>query len=346
MKSTRRILVVTLLLAFYCFVGVASAQNLKVVGSWSFLSLYKNFEVPFWSDKLPELTGGKLTAEVTSFNEMGMKGGEVFRLMGMKLFDVGSTVANYAVSDSTALEGLDLPAIAPDIDTARKVVEAYKPVLDDIMAESFNAKLIGVAPYPAQVLFCNGEIAGLSDLKGKKVRASGRTLAEFLDATGATGVTLAFSEVPQALQRGVVDCAVTGSLSGYSAGWGEVSTHLYPLPIGGWAHVVTAMSLDTWNSLDSTLQGELLEAFEMNLETPVWDAVATETQQGINCLTATGECPQGEPENMKLVPVTAGDIALASKLLKSEVLPKWAARVDEKWVKRWDSTVGKTVGLK
>lgn len=345
MKSAKRIIVVALM-AVFCFAGAATAQKLKVVGSWSFLSLYKNFEVPFWREKLPELTGGKLTAEVTSFNEMGLKGEEVFRLMKLKLFDVGSTVANYAVGDSTALEGLDLPAIAPDIDTARKVVEAYKPVLDDIMAENFNAKLLGVAPYPAQVLFCNGEIAGLSDLKGKKVRASGRTLAEFLDATGATGVTLAFSEVPQALQRGVVDCAVTGSLSGYSAGWGEVSTHLYPLPIGGWAHVVTAMSLDTWGSIDSKTQGQLLDAFTKNLEDPVWAAVATETQQGINCLTATGECPQGEPEKMTLVPVTPEDLVLASKLLKSEVLPKWSARVDEKWFKRWNSTVGETVGLK
>ncbi len=344
MRTVRKILAVALMLLLFS-VGAASAEKLKVVGSWSFLSLHKNFEVPFWSEKMPEATDGKITAEVTSFNEMGMKGGEVFRLMGMKLFDVGSTVANYAVADSTALEGLDLPAIAPDIDTARKVVEAYKPVLDDIMAESFDAKLIGVAPYPAQVLFCNGEIKGLSDLKGKKVRASGRTLAEFLDATGATGVTLAFSEVPQALQRGVVDCAVTGSLSGYAAGWGEVSTHLYPLPIGGWAHVVTAMGLNTWESFDKKTQDLIIKSFENDLEDPVWNAVATETQQGINCLTGTGECPQGKPENMNLVPITKEDIKTASQLLKSHVLPKWSERVDEKWYKRWKNTVGKTVGL-
>lgn len=344
MKIFRTVIAVSLMSVLF-FAGPVSAQTLKVVGSWNFLSLYQNFEVPFWTEELPALTDGELTANVTSFNEMGMKGGEVFRLMGMKLFDVGSTVANYAVGDSAALEGLDLPAIAPDITTARKVVESFKPVLDEIMAESFDAKLIGVAPYPAQVLFCNGEISGLKDLNGKKVRVSGRTLAEFMDATGATGVTLAFSEVSQALQRGVVDCAVTGSLSGYSAGWGEVSTHLYPLPIGGWAHVVTAMSLDTWSSMDSKTQDQLMDAFARKLEDPVWDAVETETQQGINCLTGTGECPQGKPEKMTLVPVTQEDIALASNLLKTEVLPKWSARVDQKWIEKWNNTVGETVGM-
>ncbi|PLX70415.1 MAG: C4-dicarboxylate ABC transporter substrate-binding protein [Denitrovibrio sp.] len=337
--------VVVMVLMILSFASVSFAQELKVVGSWSFLSLYKNFEVPFWTEKLPAATDGKISANLTSFNEMGMKGGEVFRLMSMKLFDVGSTVANYAVSDSTALEGLDLPGIAPDIDTARKVVNAYRPVLDDIMNESFNAKLIGIAPYPAQVLFCNTEISGLSDLKGKKVRASGRTLAEFLDATGATGVTLAFSEVPQSLQRGVVDCAVTGSLSGFSAGWGEVSTHLYPLPIGGWAFVVTAMSLDTWKSLDKNTQDLLMTNFAKHLEDPVWDAVATETQQGINCLTGTGECPQGDPVKMKLVKVSKEDISVASNILNKVVLPKWSERVDKKWIDRWYETVGKTVGI-
>jgi len=342
MKLKNLVMMVSLLMLL---AGTSMAQNLKVVGSWSFLSLYKNFESPFWTEKLPAATGGKVTADLTSFNEMGMKGGEVFRLMGMKLFDVGSTVANYAVSDSTALEGLDLPGIAPDIETANKVVDAYKPVLDDIMAESFNAKLIGVAPYPAQVLFCNTEISGLSDLKGKKVRASGRTLAEFLDATGATGVTLAFSEVPQSLQRGVVDCAVTGSLSGYSAGWGEVSTHLYPLPIGGWAFVVTAMGLDTWKSLGKETQELLMSNFAEHLEKPVWEAVATETQQGINCLTGTGECPQGKPVNMKLVKVSQADIASAAEILNKVVLPKWSKRVDKKWIDRWYETVGKTVNI-
>jgi TRAP-type C4-dicarboxylate transport system substrate-binding protein len=50
------------------------------------------------------------------------------------------------------------------------------------------------------------------------------------------------------MQRGVVDGAVTGSLSGYSAGWGEVSSYVYPLPIGGWDYVIGTISLKTWRN--------------------------------------------------------------------------------------------------
>lgn len=319
--------------------------DLKVVGSWNSLSLYKNFEKPFWSKTLPEILNGKVKTDVTSFDQMGLKGSEVFRFFGLKLIDVGSTVADYVVADCPALEGLDLPAMAPDIQTARQVVQAYRPVLAEAMKTCFNAKLLSVVPYPAQVLFINKKITKLKDLKGMKIRASGRTTAEFIDALGATGVTLAFSEVPQSLQRGVVDGAVTGSLSGYSAGWGEVAKYLYPLPVGGWDYVITGMRMGKWNELDSATQKKMMDAIAKDLEAPVWEAVGKETQQGINCLTGNGECSYGTPNKMTLIPVSQGDIALSKKILEDQVLPQWAGRVDKDWVVRWNQTIGKVVGL-
>ena len=88
-------------------------------------------------------------------------------------------------------------------------------VLEEVYADLYGVKVLGVWPYSAQVVYCNAEIAGLSDLAGKKVRASGA----------------AIGEVVQGLQKGVVDCAITGSMSGFNAKWHEVSTHIYELPI-------------------------------------------------------------------------------------------------------------------
>ena len=96
--------------------------------------------------------------------------------------------------------------------------------------------------------------SNLDDLKGLKVRASGRMTAKFLEALGAEGVSVSFGEVPGALQKGVVDCAVTGAGSGYSAGWWEVSSHLLPIPLGGWDSVVTAINMDKWNGLSDQNQ--------------------------------------------------------------------------------------------
>ncbi|MFO7647862.1 TRAP transporter substrate-binding protein [Halomonas sp. 3H] len=316
------------------------------VGSWSSLSLYQNFERPFWERHLPEASGGRISTDVTTFDQMGLGGGEVYRLMGRDVIEVTSTVADYAVQDAPELEGLDMPMIAPDVETARKVSDAYRPVLADAFAKRYqDAQLLAVVPYPSQMVFCNAEIDGLADLAGKKVRASGRATAEFLEALGAEGITLNFSEVPGALQRGVIDCAVTGSLSGYSSGWYEVSTHLYPLPVGGWDHVVTAMNGKKWASLSPDTQEWLMTEIRENYEEPVWESAVEETREGIACLTGEGECTRGDPGDMVLVEATDQDFVEASRHLEETILPNWANRVDQEWVDRWNETIGSVTGL-
>jgi TRAP-type C4-dicarboxylate transport system substrate-binding protein len=321
----------------------AFAKDLRVVGSWNSLTMFKNFEKPFWTETLPAAMPG-IKADVTSLGQVKLKGAAVLRQMDMGVFDVVHTVADYVVADSPALAGLDMPALAPDIDLARKVVAAYRPVVADALAKDFNAKLLAIAPYPAQVIFCRDEIAGLDDLKGKKIRASGWTTSEFVTALDATGVTMSFGEVPQSLQRGVVDCAITGSLSGYSAGWGEVSNYIYPLPVGGWDYVITAMSMKTWDSFSSKEQNLLQSLIKEKLEEPAWEVTARETLEGVDCLTG-GSCPHGEPNKLSLVQISDKDLERAQKILIESVLPSWAAKVKPEVVEQWNATIGKVVNI-
>ncbi len=335
------------LLALGLTVASAAAvadDKLAIVGSWSGLPLHKQYEAPFWNDKLPEASGGRISTSLTTHDQMGIKGSDVFRMLGDGVFDVGMTVADYAVSDAPALEGLDVPLIATDAASAMKMVQAARPLVDDIYKDVFNAKVLGIAPYPPQVVFCNAEISGLSDLKGKKIRASGRMTAKLLEALGAEGVTIGFGEVPGALQRGVVDCAVTGAGSGYSAGWWEVSTHLMPIPLGGWDPVVTAINLDKWNGMSAEDQALLEKEVASGLEQPAWETAQNALATDIACLTGEGDCP-GEKRNMKLVTVTDADIATAREILISKVLPDWSERAGKDWGERWNGTVGKATGV-
>lgn len=319
--------------------------GIAVVGSWSNLPLYQDYEKPFWTETLPADSGGAITVQMTTFDQMGVAGADVYRLLGNGVFDVGMTVADYTVGDAPALEGLDVPLIASDAATAHKVVNAAKPMVAEIMQEAFNSKMLAIAPYPPQVVFCKGEISGLKDLKGKKIRASGRMTAKFLEALGAEGITMAFSEVPGALERGVIDCAVTGAGSGYSAGWWESATHLLTLPLGGWDPVVTAMNLDKWESLSPETQAFIQDEIKTKFEDKAWADAQGALEGDIACLTGDGECEAGKPGSMTLVEPTAEDRALAEKVLKETVLPDWAKRAGADWAKRWNETVGKVAGV-
>ena len=337
-----------ILLAFTATIALslpALSEELSVVGSWSSLPLHKAYEAPFWGDMLPAASGGKITTQVTTHNQMNLGVADVFRLLGQGVFDVAMTVGDYAVSDAPELEGLDVPLIAMDAGKAQAAVEAARPMVEEIFADRFNSKVLAIAPYPPQVVFCNKEVANLDDLKGLKVRASGRMTAKFLEALGAEGINVSFSEVPGALQKGVVDCAVTGAGSGYSAGWWEVSTHLLTIPLGGWDPVVTAMNMDKWKALDADTQALIAKEVAAKFEAPAWETAQGALINDIACLTGNGECTSGDKRSMVLVEATDADIAKAREILEAKVLPEWAERAGGDWAARWNDSVGKVVGV-
>ena len=288
---------------------------------------------------------GDFNVELTTHNQMGLGLSEIYPLLGQGVYDVAMTVADYAVGDAPELEGLDVPLLALTADEARAMVDAARPMVSDIYRDRFNAEVLAIAPYPPQVVFCNTEIGSFSDLEGLKVRASGRMTALFLEALGAEGVNVSFAEVPGALQNGVVDCAVTGAGSGSSAGWWEVSTHLLPIPLGGWDHVVTAMNADKWNSLSAEDQETIRTQIVSGFEDPAWASAQGALDNDIACLTGKGDCASGEARSMTLVEISEADFVGAREILIGEVLPDWAERAGGDWAARWNDSVGKVVGV-
>ncbi|MYN14098.1 transporter [Pusillimonas sp. TS35] len=321
--------------------GLPKTQ-LQVVGGLSNLTAYQNFEQPFWTKTVPELSNGQVTATIKGFNEMGLKGPEILRLIGQGVVPIGTATMSYFATDNPMNEAIDLAGIAPDVKVARKITEAFEPVFAKYYAGN-NVKVLGFSPYPAQVLFCNAKIASLNDLKGKKVRTSSRTQAEFIQALGGTSVTLPFGEVVPALQNGVVNCAITGSMSGYSAKWYEVSTHLVKLPIN-WNQQIHAANMGYWNKLDPKVQDFLQKNIGVMID-KIWDAAAQETQQGYDCNTGAAACTLPVKGKMTLVEPSDADRELLKKITADTIVPQWAARCSADCVKEWNATVGKVLNV-
>lgn len=328
--------------------GGALAQDLpktqlRITGGLSNLTAYNDYEKPFWTKTIPERSKGQVTAEIKGFNEMGLKGPELLRLMNQGVVEFGTATLSYFAGDNPINEAIDLPGLAPDAKSARAVTEAFEPVYAKLYGGGGNnIKLLGISPYPAQVLFCNAEVRGLADIRGKKVRTSSRTQAEFVEALGGSSVTMAFGEVVPALQNKVVDCAITGSLSGYSAKWYEVSTHLVALPIN-WNQQIHAANLGTWKKLDPKVQ----EFLEKNIDTlvdDIWNAAARQTQEGYDCNTGAAACPHPVKGKMVLVTPSAADRELLQKL-RQGLIDKWAARCSAQCVADFNATIGKQLGV-
>ncbi|HSW20913.1 MAG TPA: TRAP transporter substrate-binding protein [Ramlibacter sp.] len=328
-----------------CLATAAQAQTkaaLQVVGNLGITTQYKELEAPFWTKQVPAATEGRITASIKPWNEMGLKGPEVFRMLGQGVFDVGTTQLGFMAGDNAINDATDLAGVSPDIETFWKVTQAFRPHLETYYAQQVKVKPLAMLSFQAQVLFCRDEIKGLADLKGRKVRTSGASQADFVSYFGGSGVNMAFGEVQQSLQNGVIDCAITGTLGGYKAKWYDGARYLYSLPINFGA-AMSAINTGTWNKLDpatqKTLQGEYVK-----LEKAVYDQNVRENDLGLACNTG-GQCSEGPPAKMTLVKPSAADLELRKKALVEQVIPRWAARCGAACVKNWNESVGKVVGL-
>jgi len=114
---------------------------------------------------------------------------------------------------------------------------------------SNNAVLLGKFP-----------VNKVSDLKGKKLRATG-LYAEVMNQAGASAVYFPWGEIYGSLEKGVIDGVIAGPLSSQAdSGFHEPSKYLLETPItpvDGWSlHV----NMDAWNKLPADLQQLLIQS--------------------------------------------------------------------------------------
>ena len=335
----------TLAAAFAATATMAAADGpvvVKAVGTWGSLTNYQKHEGPFWNERIAAASGGSIIGEIKPQTELGLKGFEIMRLVKNGVFDFAFGLPGYVAAENAIFEGGDLSSVTQDIDTQRKVAEAYFPTLEKSFAEIYNAKLLTLYPFPSQTLWCNGEVNGIADLAGKKIRVYATTLGDFVEGAGGTSVTVPFAEVIPALEKGVVDCGITGTMSAYKAKWHQVATHAYTLRVG-WGLAFGAMNMDKWNAMSADQQKVLTDEIA-KLTDEMWAETATEDEVAISCITG-GKCDIGEPGAMVLVEPSAEDLALRDKIANEVVLARWAERCGAECAANWNATVGSILGL-
>lgn len=346
MISIKRSLFSLTVAASMAVAGAATAEvedlRIQVIAGDSFSPVYWEQYNKFWHETLPAASEGKFEINGLAWNEVGLKGPEILRLVRRGTYPMGATVLGYNSGDIKELDGLDLALLAPEFDDVLAVHAAYRSTLEKLFEEKYDMKLLTFGPYPPQMVHCREELKSLADLEGRKVRASGTSQAHFVEHFGGTAVNVAFGEMQTALQTGVVDCGITAANAAYVTGWYEAANYIYPLGVTylNWA---TLANLEWWNSLNSDTQELIQSEFDKYGEVLV-NMMRKELVDGVACLT-DGECPQGENGNMTLVEVTQEDIDGRTAALTDTIIPKWATSCSDECVDGWNATIGKLTGF-
>ena len=161
---------------------------------------------------------------------------------------------------------------------------------------------------------------------------------------GAIPVTLQFSEVYPALQRGLVTCGITSAVSAYAGNWGEVTTHVLPLSVAGGVQG-HFMSMAAWKRFTPDQQAALTKAYQ-GLERQMWDFAQVSDTQSLACLAGKPDC-EGRKFNAVISAVPPEDDAKVRDAVSSVVLPSFRDGCNRIWgecAAVWNRTVGAARG--
>jgi TRAP-type C4-dicarboxylate transport system substrate-binding protein len=328
--------------------GAANAEDIQLRVAGNLLAtglIQQKKEQPFFED-LAKATGLPIAVDYKPMDVIGIKDSEGLRVLKSGLFDIVTLRVAQASRDEPFLLGADLVGVNANYETARKVVDAYREAFDKRLQDQFNGKLLAIWPFGPQVVFCNAKIEGLADLKGKKVRVYDQSLAQFIEKIGGIPVTISFGETQQSLQRGVVDCAITGPSSANTAGWPEVSTHFMPL---GFQIALNAyaINLDSWNKFSPEQQAKLTQAFKA-LEEDIWVYSKELFDDASRCNVGKDPCTTVKKFSMTDVPVKEEDLKAVKDAVQAVSFPAWSQVCEKSYPgcgDLWKKLVGPAIGL-
>lgn len=342
-------LIASLLLIAACALPVSAQEHaatirLKIIGGLAGVSQYTRHEAPFWLERIPQLTQGRVQVEIAPFDRSGIRGSDMLHLMRLGVVPFGTLILAIAGADEPELTGSDLAGLNPDMQHLRRNVAAFRPVFTRILRERYEMEVLAVYTYPAQVLFCTRALSGLADLVGRRIRASSVAQADMVEALGGIPVVIPFAEIVPEIRRGAVECAITGAMSGNAIGLSDVTSHLHAMAFS-WGISVFAAHRSSWEALPEGLRATIRSGLA-TLETQVWAAAEEETTQGMACNSGQGTCTAGRRGNMRVVPVSPADEARRRHVLTRTVLPRWLERCGEDCAEAWNRHLAAAVGIR
>ncbi|MCB1493198.1 MAG: TRAP transporter substrate-binding protein [Rhodobiaceae bacterium] len=156
-----------------------------------------------------ECSGGSLTFDLHLNSELGLEK-DYFENMSQGIaVDYAIVSPSHMSTFSQKAPLMDMPFLFRDLDHWNKVMEedALAPLAKDVL-EKANVRLIGYAGGGTRNLIVNHPVTNMDELKGLPMRVMGAPIqTRIFEAIGAAPSVIAYSEVYNAIQTGVIEAA-------------------------------------------------------------------------------------------------------------------------------------------
>jgi len=222
----------------------------------------KGLAAEYFAKKAEELTKGKVKVEVYANSTLYKDKEEMEALQLGAVQMLAPSLAKFGPLGVKEFEVFDLPYIFDDYNDLHKVTQG--PVGQQLLSKLEPKGIRGLAFWDNgfKSFSLNSPIKVPADLKGKKMRIqSSKVLEEQMRALGALPQVMAFSEVYQALQTGVVDGTENPISNLYTQKMHEVQKHL-SITDHGYLGYAVIVNKKFWDGLPADVRGQLETAMK------------------------------------------------------------------------------------
>jgi C4-dicarboxylate-binding protein DctP len=214
----------------------------------------------FFAQKANELTKGKVKVEVYANSTLYKDKEEMEALQLGAVQMLAPSLAKFGPLGAKEFEVFDLPFIFNGYDDLHKITTG--PVGAQLFTKLEPKGIKGLAYWDNgfKSFSANTPIKAPADLKGKKLRIqSSKVLEEQIRSLGGLPQVMAFSEVYQALQTGVVDGTENPISNLYTQKMHEVQKHL-TITDHGYLGYAVIVNKKFWAALPDDVRKQLEEA--------------------------------------------------------------------------------------
>jgi TRAP-type C4-dicarboxylate transport system substrate-binding protein len=242
--------------------GTAQAQGVTLVGASQFDENHAFTKTMREFERLvTECYSGDVTFDLHLNSELGLEK-DYFENMSQGIAVDYAVVSPAHMSTFSQMAPLmDMPFLFRDLDHWNAAIDAntLDPIADDIL-ETANVRIVGYAGGGTRNVFATRPVTNMDELAGLSIRMQGAPIwTRVFDALGAAPTVIAYSEVYNAIQTGVIEAA-----ENEAAGIEQMKFYEVGPELALTQHAITVRPLAfanaTYERLDAELQGCIDEA--------------------------------------------------------------------------------------
>ncbi len=244
------------------------------------------------ADKFKELaekyTGGKVAVEVYPNSQLYKDKEELEALQLGAVQMLAPSLAKFGPLGVRDYEAFDLPFIFPDKAALRKVLDG--DIGKQLFAKVEEKGIKGLAYWDNgfKIMSANSPLKVPDDFLGLKLRIqSSKVLEAQMKALGAVPQVMAFSEVYQALQTGVVDGTENPPSNMYTQKMHEVQKYA-TLSNHGYLGYAVIVNKKFWDDIPADVRGQLEKALA-EASTFANDIAQAENDKALEAMKASGK---------------------------------------------------------